>query len=52
MGHVGVTAYEDFTKRVLECFERKNLEEHFGKLTRLKQTGHTKAYILEFLRLS
>lgn len=30
MGHVEVTTYEDFTKRALELFERKDPEEHFG----------------------
>ena len=52
MGHVGVTTCEDFTRRVLEYFKRKDLEEHFGELTRLKQTRSAEAYISEFLRLS
>jgi len=52
LGHAGVTAYDDFTRRVLERFERKDPEDYFGELTRLKQTGSAKAYISEFLRLS
>ena len=36
MGHARVTTYKDFTRRALECFERRDLEEHFGELTRLK----------------
>lgn len=42
---------EHFTRRVLEHFERKDLEEHFGELTRLKQTRSIEAYISEFLML-
>lgn len=51
MGHVGVTTYEDFTRRVLEQFERRDPKEHFGELTRLKKTRSAEAYISEFLRL-
>ena len=51
MGHAGVTTYEDFTRRVLERFERRDSEEHFGELTWLKQTGSAKAYISKFLRV-
>jgi len=52
LGHAGVTAYDDFTRRVLERFERKDPEEYFGELTRLKQTESAKCYISEFLQLS
>lgn len=52
MGHVGVTTNEDFTRRVLERFERRDPKEHFGELIRLKHTGSVEAYISEFLRLS
>lgn len=52
LGHEGVTTYDEFTRRVLEWFERKDPEEYFGKLTKLKLTGNVEAYISEFLRLS
>jgi len=52
MGHAGVTTYEDFTRSVLERFERRDLEEHFGELMRLKQIGSVDAYFFEFLRVS
>lgn len=52
MGHVGVTACKDFTRRVLECFEMKDPKDHFREMARLKQTGSAEAYISKFLRLS
>ena len=36
LGHAGVTAYDEFTRKVLEQFERKDPKEYFGELTRLK----------------
>ena len=33
LGHASVTSYEDFTQRVVECFDRKDLEAHFRELT-------------------
>ena len=52
LGHVGVRAYDEITRRVLEQFERKDPEEYFGELTRLKKSGSLEVYILKFLRLS
>lgn len=37
---------------MLERFERRDPEEHFGELTRLKQMGSVETCISEFLRLS
>ena len=50
--HIGVTTYDDFRRRVLERFDKKDPKEKFGELTKLKQTGSPKTYIFEFLRLS
>lgn len=38
LGHANVTAYEDFTQRVVEHFYQGDLEAHFRELTQLKQT--------------
>lgn len=53
--HVGrckSNAYDDFTRMVLEWYERKDPKEYFGELTRFKQAGSAEAYISKFLRLS
>lgn len=47
-----MTSYEEFTQRVVERFDQKDPEAHFRELTQLRQTGHLKHYILEFLRVS
>ena len=52
LGHSGVTAYAEFTRRLIEWFDRRDPEEHFVELTKLKQTGSSDTYISEFLRLS
>ena len=52
LGHAGVIVYDDFTRRVLERIEGKNLEEYFGELTKLKQTWSSKTYLSEFLKVS
>ena len=52
LGHSGVTTYAEFTRRLIERFDQRDLEEHFVELTTLKQTGSSDTYISEFLRLS
>ena len=52
LGHSRVTTYTEFTRRLVERFDRRDPEEHFVELTKLKQTGRPDTYILEFLRLS
>ena len=47
-----MTAYVEFTRRLVERFDRKDPEEHFVELTKLKQTGNMETYISEFLKLS
>ena len=46
-----MTSYEDFTRRVVERFDRRHPKAHVRELTQLKQTGHIKHYISEFLRV-
>ena len=50
--HLTVTAFAKFTWRLIERFDRRDPEEHFVELTRLKQTESPNTYISDFLRLS
>ena len=50
--HSTVTTYAEFTRRLIERFDRRDPEEHFVELMRLKQTGSPDTYISDFLRLS
>ena len=50
--HSTVTTYAEFTRRVIERFDQRDLEQHFVELTKLKQTGSPKTYISDFLRVS
>ena len=52
LGHSTVTTYAKFTRRLIERFDRRDPEQHFVKLTRLKQTESPKTYIADFLRVS
>ena len=52
LGHSTVTTYAEFTRRLIERFDRRDPKEHFVELTRLKQTGSPNTYISNFLRLS
>ena len=47
-----VTTYAEFTRRFMERFDRRDPEQHFVELTRLKQTGSPETYIADFLRVS
>ena len=51
LGHSTVTTYAEFTKRLIERFDQRDLEQHFVELTRLKQTESPKTYIADFLRV-
>ena len=48
LGHANVTAYSEFTRRLVEIFDRRDLEAPFMNLAKLKQSGNTKSYISEF----
>ena len=50
--HSTVTTYAVFTRRLMERFDRRDPEQHFVELTRLKQTGSPETYIADFLRVS
>ena len=50
--HSTVTTYAEFTGRLIERFNRRDLEQHFVEMTRLKQTGNPETYIADFLRVS
>ena len=47
-----MTTYFEFTRRVVERFDRRDPEAPFMSLAKLKQLGNTKSYISEYLRLS
>ena len=51
LGHSAVITYAEFTRRLVERFDRRDPKEHFVELTKLKQTGNPETYISEFLRL-
>ena len=52
LGHNNVCTYAEFTRRLVERFDRNDLEAPFISLAKLNQTGDAEAYISEFLRLS
>ena len=52
VGHYTVTTYAEFTRRLIERFDRRDSEQHFVELMRLKQTGNPETYIAYFLRVS
>ena len=52
LGHANVTAYSEFTRRMVEIFDRRDKEASFMSLAKLKQSGNAETYSSEFLRLS
>ena len=52
LGHANVTTYSEFSRRLVERFDRKDPEEPFMSLAKLKKLGNAESYISEFLRLS
>ena len=48
LGHDIMTSYEEFTKRLMDRFERKDPEIPFRELSFLRQTITPEEYILEF----
>ena len=51
LGHANVTTYSEFTRRLVEIFDRRDPEAPFMGLAKLKQSGNLETYISEFLRL-
>ena len=52
LGHANVTTYSEFTRILVERFDRKDPEAPFMSLAKLKQISNVECYIFEFLRLS
>ena len=52
LGHSTVMTYAEFTRRLMERFDRRDPRYHFVELTRLKKTGSPETYIADFLRVS
>jgi hypothetical protein len=48
LGHSNITSYQDFTQRLMDRFDRKDLEIHFRELAQLRQTSTPEAYVIEF----
>jgi hypothetical protein len=48
LGHSRITSYREFTNRLMERFDRKDLEIHFRNLAQLRQTGTAEAFITKF----
>ena len=51
LGRANVTAYSEFTRRLVDRFDRRDPEALCMGLAKLKQLGNPKTYISEFLRL-
>ena len=51
LGHANVIAYSNFTRRLVERFDRRDLEAPWISLAKLKQSGNIESYISEFLRI-
>ena len=52
LGHANMTPYSEFTRRLVERFDKTYVEAPFMSLAKLKQLGNTKSYISKFLILS
>jgi hypothetical protein len=50
LGQSHITSYLEFTKRLMERFDRRDPELHFRDLTQLRQIGSVEAFITEFQR--
>ena len=48
LGHNQVTTYEEFTRRLIEIFERRDPGISFKELAYVKQIGTPEAYVSEF----
>ena len=48
IGHDQVTTYEEFTRRLIEIFERRDPGISFRELAHVKQNRTPEAYVSEF----
>ena len=46
--HDHITSYQEFVDRLIERFDRKDLEVYFHELAQPKQPGGLESYISEF----
>jgi hypothetical protein len=51
LGHSDITSYREFTERLMDRFDRRDLEIHFRDLVQLRQIGTTEAFITQFQRV-
>ncbi|XP_057823527.2 uncharacterized protein LOC131035817 [Cryptomeria japonica] len=52
LGHNQIDTYAEFTERLIDRFDTKDLELHFKELAQLRQWGPIDSYISDFQRLS
>jgi hypothetical protein len=52
LGHNQITAYTEFTQRLMDRFDQGDPELHFREFTQLRQTGSPETYIEEFQRIA
>ena len=48
LGHCRITSYREFTERLMDRFDRRDLEIHFRDLAQLRQTDTAEAFITKF----
>ena len=52
LGHDQVVTYEEFTRKLIERFDRRDLDISFRDLAHIRQVGNSKAYISNFQKVS
>lgn len=52
LGHREIKTFKDFSQRLLDVFEHKNIKEYFKELAMLQHTTTMGAYIKEFQRIA
>lgn len=52
LGHNLITTYADFTNKLIERFDTRDLEVKFRELAQLRQQGSLDTYVTEFQNLS
>jgi len=52
LGHEHVTSYIEFTLRLMDIFDTKDLKPHFKELTQIRQIGSGEAFTKEFRRVA
>jgi hypothetical protein len=52
LGHCHIISYKEFTERLMDRFDRRDLNIHFRDLAQLRQTGTAEAFITEFQQVA